>query len=526
MLPLICAVDVGTRSARAGILDRTGRLLGRAEFPIRLNEPRHGHAEHQSEDIWRAVCAAVRGARRAADVAAGDIAGIGFDATCSLVVRDTALRPLPVSVAGDETWDTISWIDHRALAEAAECTASRHSALDAMGGVMSPEMQPPKAMWLKRHLPNIWSRTGHLFDLADYLSWRASGSTARSLCTLTCKWPYFARDREAWQRGFLARVGLADLMERGGLPDRALPAGTDLGPLSIEAADALGLTQRCRVAVGLVDAFAGALGLFGPHVLGNGDLPGHAALIAGTSSCVMTLSRRPHRLAGFWGPYADVTLPGYFMTEGGQSATGALLDHLVRVHAAGGQPTAERHEAIIERVRVLRAAEGAFAAGLHVLPDFHGNRSPLARPGARGVISGLTLDASFDGLCALYWRTCVGIGLGVRHILEAMAAGGHAIHTLHVTGGHTRNPLLMELYADATGCRLVETSAHDGVLLGTAMTAACGAGLFPSLAEACLGMRQPTRERGPDVMVKARYDLDYRVFLEMQRQRRALEEID
>ena len=107
-----------------------------------------------------------------------------------------------------------------------------------------------------------------------------------------------------------------------------------------------------------------------------------------------------------------------------------------------------------------------------------------------------------------------------------MAAGGNAIHTLHVTGGHTRNPLLMELYADATGCRLVETSAHDGVLLGTAMTAACGAGLFPSLAEACLAMRQPTHERGPDLAVKARYDRDYRVFLEMHRQRRVLEEID
>ena len=76
---------------------------------------------------------------------------------------------------------------------------------------------------------------------------------------------------------------------------------------------------------------------------------------------------------------------------------------------------------IAARVAELRAAEGDdLAARLHVLPDFHGNRSPLADPHAVGVVSGLTLDASFDSLCKLYWRTAVGIALGVRHVLEAL----------------------------------------------------------------------------------------------------------
>ena len=98
----------------------------------------------------------------------------------------------------------------------------------------------------------------------------------------------------------------------------------------------------------------------------------------------------------------------------------------------------------------------ALAGRLHVLPDFHGNRSPLGDPFALGVISGLTLDSDFDSLCRLYWRTCVSIALGVRHILETLNTRGYAIDTLHVTGGHTKNALLMELYADATGCTVVE----------------------------------------------------------------------
>ena len=90
-----------------------------------MHQPKADHAEHDSEDIWSAVCVAVRAAREKAGVAAGDIAGISFDATCSLVVRDREGGQLSVSVTGEKRWDTIVWLDHRALAEADECTASR-----------------------------------------------------------------------------------------------------------------------------------------------------------------------------------------------------------------------------------------------------------------------------------------------------------------------------------------------------------------------------------------------------------------
>ena len=165
------------------------------------------------------------------------------------------------------------------------------------------------------------------------------------------------------------------------------------------------------------------------------------------------------------------------------------------------------------------------ASRLHVLPDFHGNRSPLADPHAVGVISGLTLDSSFDSLCRLYWRTAVAIALGVRHILDALNENGYVIDTLHVTGGHTKNPLLMELYADATGCSVVEPLADEAVLLGTGMIAATAAGIYPNLTEACIAMQQGSRRRASNPAARARFDRDYRIFLEMHRQRQALDAI-
>lgn len=521
MRNLLVAVDVGTGSARAGVVDATGILLGRAEHPIGMRRPNANHAEHDSEDIWRAVATAVRGAVAAATTAPDDVVGISFDATCSLVVRDRNGAPLPVS-DGSPNWDTIVWLDHRALDEAAECTATGHDVLDSIGGVMSPEMEVPKLMWLKRHVPDTWAAAGHFFDLADFLTWKASGSTARSQCTLTCKWTWVGGDG-GWQPDFLAQVGLADMLDRGGLPENASPIGTDLGPLTAEAAQALGLTTRCRVGLGLIDAHAGALGTLGAFAGDVGSIHRHLALIAGTSSCVMALSPDPRPAHGVWGPYQGAVLPDAWLNEAGQSATGALLDHLIRWHGAGGEPTAEMHKRIVDRVNELRVTEPDLAPRLHVLPDFHGNRSPLADPHALGVISGLTLDSDFDSLCRLYWRAAVGIALGVRHILETLNTKGFAIGTLHVTGGHTHNPLLMELYADATGCTVVEPSTPDATLLGTAMVAATAAGLYGTLNASAMAMQQGGVSRRADVSKRAAYDRDYAVFLTMLEQRQAVD---
>lgn len=524
MSDLVCAVDVGTSSARSAIVDRTGKLLGRAEHPIAVNRPVPDHAEHDSEDIWSAVCTAVRAARERAGVAASEIAGIGFDATCSLVVRGSAGEPVSVSAGREARWDTIAWFDHRALAEADECTASGHPVVDFLGRAMSPEMQVPKLMWLKRHLPESWSRAGHIFDLVDFLTFKASGSTARSQCTLACKWTYLAHEKEGWRPDFFAAMAIEDLFDRAGLPPKATFPGTDLGPLTPRAAQQLGLTMACRVGTGVIDAYAGALGMLGGLPGKTTSIERHLALIAGTSSCVMALSSEPRQFAGCWGPYYGVALPGVWLSEGGQSASGALLDHVVRWYGHGRKPDAETHRQIVGRIMELRQVEGRDLAGrLHVVPDFHGNRSPHADPHALGVVSGLTLESSFDSLCRLYWRTAVAIALGIRHILDAVAAAGYQADRLHVAGGHTRNPLLMELYADATGWMAVAPESEDAVLLGTAMLAATAAGLYPDLNTAGAAMSRPGVERYPDPEARARFDRDYRIFLEMHRHRQALD---
>jgi ribulose kinase len=506
---ILLAVDVGTGSARAGLFDAGGHRLARATHPIRLERPAADHAEHSSDDIWQAVCAAVRNARRDARVDADLIVGISFDATCSLVALDGADRPASVSVTGDDRWNVIVWLDHRAVAEAEEATATQHAVLNYVGGVMSPEMEIPKLMWLKRQQPAHWRRYGRILDLADYLVWRAGGVDARSECTLTCKWTYLAHERPGWQADFLRKVGLADLKRRTRVPDRAKPIGHRVGGLTERAAAELGLTTDCAVGIGLIDAHAGALGALGGEIAGA-NLDRRVAMIAGTSSCLMGLSREPRFVPGVWGPYYGAVVPELWLNEGGQSASGALLGHQI----------------VLERINELRAREGpAFAQELHVLPDFHGNRSPLADPTPRGVVSGLALDASLDAVARLYYAGAVAIALGTRHILDRLGDHGYAVDHLHLTGGHAHNPLLVELYADATRCSVVLGEEEDGVLLGTAMVAAVAAGCYGSLSEAAAAMGRSGRVVTPAVATRAHFDARYRAYLAMEEHNRALEAI-
>ncbi|MBN9445285.1 MAG: ribulokinase, partial [Bosea sp.] len=183
-------IDVGTGSVRAGIFDPTGRMVATAKRDIALYRDGPDIAEQSSADIWQAVCASVREAMPQSGLGPDDIAGIGFDATCSLVVLGPGGKPLPVGAHDDASRDIIVWMDHRAIDQAERINATKHPVLTYVGGTISPEMETPKLLWLRENLLETYHAAWQFFDLPDFLTWRASGSLARSTCTVTCKWTY------------------------------------------------------------------------------------------------------------------------------------------------------------------------------------------------------------------------------------------------------------------------------------------------------------------------------------------------
>ena len=521
----VIGVDVGTGSARAGIFELTGRMVSSAKQDITLFRASGSIVEQSSAEIWSAVCDAVKGALSQAAVPPDRIAGIGFDATCSLVVLGSGGQSLPVGPSEHVERDTIVWMDHRAVTQAQRINATDHEVLKYVGGRISPEMQTPKLLWLLENKPEVFAAAWQFFDLTDFLTWRATGDLSRSTCTVTCKWTYLAHERR-WDESYFRTVGLGVLADEAfaRIGQTVVDPGTPLGAgLTAAAAAALGLQVGTPVATGVIDAHAGGIGTVGA----DGHAESCLAYVFGTSSCTMTTTRRPVFVPGVWGPYFSAMVPDAWLNEGGQSVAGAAIEHLLSMHPAAPDARRRAHDAGQSLPELLAGLATQAAAslsdavalvdGLHVVPEFLGNRAPLADPQARAVIAGLGMDDDLASLIALYVAGLCGIGYGLRQIIEAQADAGAPIERVVISGGAGRSDLVRQLLADATGKAVLATRAEEPVMLGAAMLGAVASRLFDGVQSAMAGMSQISRRHEPaGGTVAACHEARFRAFKQLQ----------
>jgi ribulose kinase len=211
-------------------------------------------------------------------------------------------------------------------------------------------------------------------------------------------------------------------------------------------------------------------------------------------------------------------IPDLWLTEGGQSATGALIDHTIRSHARASELGADAYATLNQRLDAL--GQGAvfpaeLTRDLHVLPYFHGNRSPRADASLRGVISGLKLSDSVDQLALLYLATIQAIAHGTRHILETMNQNGYRIDTIFACGGDTKNPVFVREHADVTGCRVVLPREPEAVLLGSAILGAVASGDFESVLGAMSRLNVAEAVIEPSKQARDYHDRKHQVFRRM-----------
>lgn len=523
-------VDVGTGSARAGIFDLKGRMMGQASREIALFRPQADFVEQSSDNIWQAVCQAVRDVVNQSNINPVQIKGIGFDATCSLVVLDKEGKPLTVSPSGRSEQNIIVWMDHRAISQAERINATKHRVLDYVGGVISPEMQTPKLLWLKQHMPNSWQNIGHLFDLPDFLTWRATQDETRSLCSLACKWTYMGHENR-WDESYFRQIGLEDLLEHDAakIGREVKTMGEPLGHgLTQRAASEMGLLPGTAVSVSIIDAHAGSLGTLGAAGASgeHADFDRRIALIGGTSTGHMAISKEPRFIKGVWGPYFSAILPDLWLNEGGQSATGALIDHMIQSHPCyatlrdqGKAQGKTIYEVLNDLLRKMAGEPEKIAfltRDIHMLPYFHGNRSPRANPNLTGILTGLKLSRTPEDMALHYLATVQAIALGARHIIETMNQTGYSIDTIMASGGGTKNPVFVQEHANATGCAMLLPEESEAMLLGSAMMGTVAAGVYESLPEAMNAMSRIGKTVTPQTNeIKRFYDQKYQVFREM-----------
>ena len=258
------------------------------------------------------------------------------------------------------------------------------------------------------------------------------------------------------------------------------------------------------------------------------------AAVAGTSTCHIAMSPGPVFVPGVWGPYRDVLIPDYWMAEGGQSATGELLKHVLETHPAFQQAMsiAETYNTNIydylnEHLKDMQSKADAPTIswlGRHFFfyGDLFGNRSPIADPRMTGSVIGLSSDKSVDGLALYYYATMEFIALQTHQIVETMNKAGHQISSIFMSGSQCQNDILMRLMASACNMPvLIPQYVHAAVVHGAAMLGAKAAsagkdGKTEPLWDIMDRMSKPGKavHPTPDPHEKELLAVKYKVFLE------------
>jgi ribulose kinase len=218
-------------------------------------------------------------------------------------------------------------------------------------------------------------------------------------------------------------------------------------------------------------------------------------------------------------------VPGMWLTEGGQSATGALIDHVIRENAsypaicAGaaerGVTVYQYLNGIVAEIQKREKKGPEICRDITILPYHLGNRSPHADPRARGVVSGVTLDESIETAARMYYAAIQAVAYGTREIIDAMNRKGYDIRRIHACGGGTKNPLWLQEHADIAGCEIVLPKESEAVILGSAMLAAVGAGKYSTLLDAAAAMSSPGARYTPNRKTRSFHESKYNVIQKM-----------
>jgi len=488
----LISIDCGTESARAALFTPEGRLLASRAVPYPLRHPRPGWAEQQPDEWWSAIVGAIRGTVEGSGVNPESIVGISGDFTCcSVVYLDENYKPLRPSLI---------WMDVRSADQARRIAASGYDALKYNGhGNVSAEWMPCKALWVKENEPELWAKAKYVGEFNDWFMHRLTGEWAGSINNTSARW-YYDRNVGGFPQDFYEGIGLGDVLAK--FPGRILDLGETVGALRPDVAQELGLKAGIPVAQGGADAFIAMIGL---DVLE----PGKVSFIVGSSHLLLGQSAQEFHGKGIFGTYTDALVPGQYSVEGGQISTGSVVRWFRDKFATGYMQKAEElgtsaYDLLTEEAEKLPVGSD----GLVVLDYWQGNRTPYVDPEARGMMWGFTLSHT---PAHVYRAIIEGICYGTEHILRAMREHGYQVSELVATGGPTKSKFWMQIHSDVSNVPITLTEAGDSAaVMGAAICAGVGAGVFKSLADGARSMVRVTERIEPD---QARHE-EYRFFVD------------
>jgi glycerol kinase len=451
----VLAIDQGTTSTRAIVFDSDARVVALARREFTQHYPASGWVEHDPEDIWRDTLTTVREAIERSGVGAAGIAAVGITNQ-----RETAV--IWERATGEPIHRAIVWQDRRTADECARLKAQGAEAevRRKTGLLLDPYFSGTKVAWMLDHVAGARERAerGELaFGTIDsFLLWRLTGGRVHATdVTNASRTLLFDIHTQQWDEALLKllrvpRALLPDVRDSSEVYGTTEPAlfGRALPIAGIAGDQQAALVGQACFKPGMAKSTYGT-GCF--LLLNTGD-------VAVTSANRM-LTTPAYRIGG------RIT----YAMEGSIFISGAAIKWLR------------------DGLKVIQTAQGSAAAaasvaddhGVYMVPAFVGLGAPHWDPHARGLICGLTLDASGAHLARAALES---VAYQTLDLTQAMVRdGARRPEAIRVDGGMAANDWFCQFLADVLEARVERPAELETTALGAAFLAGLATGVWGNL---------------------------------------------
>ncbi|RAV12478.1 FGGY-family carbohydrate kinase [Paenibacillus contaminans] len=459
---MLLGIDIGTTNSKAGLYTEDGRAVAVESRKTVTHTHAEGYSYYDPDGMWESIASAVRTVLQKAGNPKVKAVGITSMAESGLLVdRETGQAKSPF----------MPWFDTCSQAQADRIAQETEpfELFQQTGLRNSFKMGLAKLLWIRDRFPEALDGPVTWLSASSYIAYRLSGSMAIDY-SLAARTLAFRIDEKRWNREWLAHFGFEE-----SLFPQALPSGARMGDVNANAAAKTGLTTGTPVAVAGHDHVIAALavGSIAPGVVY--DSMGTAETLVGT------LEERPLTRKQFDSglSYGCHVVPDRHFWMGGNSASGGSIEWLRAQF--GEEPMS--YEQLIKLLDAVKPGP----TGILYYPYLSGSGAPSPNPRAKAAFIGFTgKQGKGELIKAVLEGTAYQLQL-IRRSAEEIA--GSPIGTLLVVGGGTRNRQWLQVKADVLNCSLEVPPIEEATLLGAAMAAGIGCGVYGSPEEAVKAVR-------------------------------------
>jgi len=483
----LLGIDIGTSGCKAAVFTEDGRLVHLAYEEYDYQHPEPGWAQLDALQVWQQI-------KRTITKATSSLP----DAIQALCVSSLGEAVVPVTADRKILGPSLLNFDSRGE----EYLSGMNTAVPAdwlyniNGNTPGNHFSLTKLLWLKNHQPSLYQQTDHFLHWSGFVSFML-GAEARVDYSLANRTLLFDLEHRDWSEDVLERVGL----DRKKLPP-TVPAGTVIGTVERNIGLELGLPPGIPIVSGGHDQCCNGIGC---GVIS----PGQAMYGMGTYLCMMPVfERRPEAAAMIARGLSTEhhAVPGQYVSfiyNQGGALVKWYRDTFARLER-------RRAEASQEDIYALLLAEMPDQpTRILALPHFTSTGPPQFIDDSRGLIAGLKLDTTRGEILK---GLIEGMTYYLRECFETLPEAGITISDFRAVGGGSKSDSWIQISADILGRPFTRPKINEAGVLGAAILAGAGAGMFPSLKEGVKVMVHLDRTFIPDPVRQRIYTERFRLY--------------